>query len=150
MRDLTTLLLIATGFLLILIGSSMASIRWLDYQEGINEMKKTGKMMIIYIHSDHCQYCRKMEATTFKNRKVEEVLERFFVPVKVEKNSEEGLNVRKIYGYMGTPTFHFIQPDGKKVYSLFGAWNEKEFLEILRYFYEGHYREKTLTEYFMK
>ncbi|WP_457642581.1 thioredoxin family protein [Persephonella sp.] len=150
MRDIVSFLLIVVGILFLLIGKTLASVKWYSYEDGLKAMKERKKMMIVYIHSDHCQYCRRMEETTFKSGAVINMLKENFIPVKVEKNSEEGLKVRKIYGYMGTPTFHFIKPNGEKVYSLFGAWEKKEFLDILKYFSEGHYKEKTLTEYFMK
>ncbi len=134
----------------LLIGISLADVRWLSLKEGLKKAKKERKMILIYITSKHCQYCKKMDRTTFKRKSIQEYINRYFIPIKVEKDSYEGKKVKNMYGYVGTPTFHFLEPDGKKVKTLFGAWKPEEFLGILKYFAEGHYKHVNMTEYFMK
>ncbi len=136
--------------LLFLIGFSFADIRWYSLEDGLKKAEKERKYVLIYITSKHCHYCREMDKTTFKDDKVQRYLNTYFVPIKVEKTSKEGLLVRKKYGYMGTPTFHFLEADGKKIKTLFGAWNKEEFLKILKFFAEKHYKKESMTEYFMK
>jgi len=138
------------ALLFLVIGFSIAQIKWFSLKEGLKKAKEERKMIVIYITSKHCQYCREMENTTFKNQKVQEYLNKNFIPIKVEKSSSDGWTVRKKYGYVGTPTFHFLEANGKKIKTLFGAWTPEEFLGILRYFGEGHYKTTNMTEYFMK
>ncbi len=134
----------------ILIGTSFGDVKWLSLKEGLKKAKEEKKLVVIYITSKHCQYCRKMENTTFKDKEIQEFMNEHFIPIKAEKNSKDGWVVRKKYGYVGTPTFHFLEPDGKKIKTLFGAWTSDEFMGILRYFAEGHYKTINMTEYFMK
>lgn len=130
--------------------SVLADVKWLDYQEAFYKAKKENKIVMIYIYSPECHYCKEMEATTFKDKEVQETINKYFAPVKVRKCLELGLEIRKEYGYLGTPTFHFVKPDGKKIKSIFGAWKKEDFLKILKYFYEGHYKTKSMTEYFLQ
>jgi len=136
--------------LLLLNSLSFADVKWLSLKEGLKEAKKENKLVVIYITSKHCQYCKKMDATTFKSEKIQDYMNKHFISIKVEKNTQEGFFVRKKYGYVGTPTFHFLEPDGKKIKTLFGAWKIDEFLGILKFFAEGHYKKESMTEYFMK
>lgn len=139
----------ATLAFFLLIGISYGDIKWYGLDDGFKKARKEKKIVMIYIYSPKCHYCKRMEATTFKDKKVQKILNRFFVPIKVRKCTEDGMFAREEYGYLGTPTFHFITPDGKKIKSIFGAWKKNEFLKILKYFYSGVYKRKTMTEYFM-
>lgn len=129
-------------------GISYADIKWLSLEDGFSRAQKEKKIVLIYIYSPKCHYCKKMEATTFKSPQVQEIVNKYFIPVKVRKCSEDGAFVKEEYGYLGTPTFHFVKPDGTKIKSLFGAWSKEEFLKILRYFYSGAYKQKSMNEFF--
>ncbi len=130
--------------------STFADVKWLSYKDAFSKARKENKIVMIYLYSPECHYCKEMDETTFKDKKVQEIINKYFAPVKVRKCIELGLKVRKKYGYLGTPTFHFIKPDGKKIKSIFGAWKKEDFLKILKYFYEGHYKTKSMTEYFLQ
>ncbi len=136
--------------LMFVVVSAKAEIRWLkDLDLALYKAKKQNKLVLIYIYSPHCGYCKKMDRTTFRDKEVQEFIKKYFIPVKVDSNSPEGEIIKEEYGYLGTPTFHFLEPDGKKIKSIFGAWEKKDFLLILKYFAEGHYKKTTMTEYFM-
>jgi thioredoxin-related protein len=128
----------------------LADINWENYENAFIKAKKEKKLVMIYIYSPECHYCKEMEETTFKDKQVQQTVNRYFVPVKVRKCSKDGQEIRKEYGYLGTPTFHFIEPNGKKIKSIFGAWIKEDFLKILKYFYEKHYKTKSMTDYFME
>ncbi len=136
--------------LLIVVSSSFGEIKWYGLNDGFQKAIKEKKLIMIYIYSPKCHYCKRMEATTFKDKQVQEVINRYFVPIKVRKCSENGMFVKEEYGYMGTPTFHFIKPDGNKIKGIFGAWPKEDFLKILKYFYTGAYKTKSMTDYFME
>lgn len=130
--------------------NSFAEVKWEKYENAFKRAKKENKIVMIYIYSPECHYCREMDETTFEDKEVQETVNKYFVPVKVRKCSEDGQEIRREYGYLGTPTFHFIEPNGKKIKSIFGAWRKDDFLKILKYFYEGHYKNKSMTDYFME
>jgi len=130
--------------------NAVASINWVSYKDAFKKAQKENKLVMIYIYSDECHYCKEMEQTTFKDKEVIQTINRYFVPVKVEKKTKDAKEVIKKYGYLGTPTFHFVDKDGKKLKSIFGAWKKEDFLKILGYFYSQVYKTKTMTEYFME
>ena len=136
--------------LLILIGFGNAQINWVPYSQAFEKAKKENKLIFIYIYSPSCHYCDIMDFTVFESIRVEELLNNHFVPVKLRKCSNEGIEVRKKYGFVGTPMFYFLNPDGSKIKTIFGAWEEKDFVKILNYFASESYKEMTMDEYFMK
>ncbi|SNZ06843.1 Protein of unknown function, DUF255 [Persephonella hydrogeniphila] len=137
-------------FLLLVFSISYGDVKWYGLNDGFKKAQKEKKLVMIYIYSPKCHYCKEMDATTFKDKKVQDTINRYFVPIKVRKCSEDGMFVRAEYGYLGTPTFHFITPTGEKIKSIFGAWPKEDFLKILKYFYSGAYKTKPMTEYFME
>ncbi|ACN98672.1 thioredoxin family protein [Sulfurihydrogenibium azorense] len=136
--------------LLVLIGFSNAQINWVPYNQAFEKAKKENKIVFIYIYSPSCHYCDIMDFNVFESKRVEELLNKHFIPVKLRKCSNEGIEVRKKYGFVGTPMFYFLNPDGSKIKTIFGAWEEKDFVKILNYFASGSYKEMTMDEYFMK
>ncbi|MFN4308154.1 thioredoxin family protein [Sulfurihydrogenibium azorense] len=136
--------------LLVLIGFANAQINWVPYNQAFEKAKKENKIVFIYIYSPSCHYCDIMDFNVFESKRVEELLNKHFIPVKLRKCSNEGIEVRKKYGFVGTPMFYFLNPDGSKIKTIFGAWEEKDFVKILNYFASGSYKEMTMDEYFMK
>lgn len=136
--------------LLLLVGISKAEINWIDYNKAFERAKTENKLVMIYIHSPACHYCDLMEFKVFDSKRVEDILNNKFVAVKLRKCSKEGMEIRKKYGFTGTPMFYFFKPDGTFIKSVFGAWEEKDFVKILEYFYTGAYNNMSMTEYFMK
>lgn len=127
-----------------------ADIRWIDYNKALDLAKKENKLIFVYIYSPSCHYCDIMDFKVFDSKRIEDILNNHFIPVKIRKCTKEGINFRKKYGFTGTPMFYFLKPDGTLIKSVFGAWEEKEFAKILEYFYTGSYQNMDMTEYFMK
>lgn len=136
--------------LLLLVGISKAEINWIDYNKAFEMAKTENKLVMIYIYSPACHYCDLMEFKVFDSKRVEDILNNKFVAVKLRKCSKEGMEIRKKYGFTGTPMFYFFKSDGTFIKSVFGAWEEKDFVKILEYFYTGAYNNMSMTEYFMK
>lgn len=136
--------------ILIFIGVSKAEISWINYDRAFEKAKKENKIVFIYIYSPSCHYCDLMDFKVFDSKKVEDILNNYFIAVKLRKCSKEGMEVRKKYGFTGTPMFYFLKPDKTLIKSIFGAWEERDFVKILEYFYTGAYENMSITEYFMK
>jgi thioredoxin-related protein len=136
--------------LLLIIGFAKADINWVPYNQAFDKAKKENKLVFIYIYSPSCHYCDIMDFKVFESKRIEDLLNTKFVPVKLRKCSQEGMEVRKKYGFVGTPMFYFLDKDGNKIKTIFGAWEEKDFFKILNYFATGSYKDMTMDEYFMK
>jgi thioredoxin-related protein len=66
--------------------------------------KKEQRTMAVLIHTDWCKYCKAMQSTSFKNKKVEALLNQHFYFI--DLNAEEKRSIR-FHGH----TFHY-RPTG--------------------------------------
>ncbi len=136
---------------LLFIGTANSKINWeTDLDKAFKKAEKENKLLLIYLYSPRCHYCKIMEKKVFSDDKVQHYINENFIPVKIRKCSDDGQFLKVHYGYVGTPMFYFINQDGDLIKSIFGAWDKKDFMKILRYFAEGHYKKIPMTEYFMK
>ncbi len=134
-----------------IIGFANADIKWeTDLNTAFERAEKENRLLMIYLYSPRCHYCKFMEEKVFPAKEVQEIVNKNFVPVKVRKCTDDGQFIKVHYGYMGTPMFYFVKPDGDLIKSIFGAWQKKDFLKILEYFAGGHYKRVPMTEYFME
>nr|NJM01378.1 DUF255 domain-containing protein [Desulfobacula sp.] len=61
-----------------------AGIQWQSYDEGLKLAKSRNKHVFLYFHADWCTYCKKMEATTFMDKKIWADLNENFISIQVD------------------------------------------------------------------
>lgn len=116
---------------LLLIGScAFAEIKWASsYDAALAQAKKEKKNVMVMLSKEDCPACEYMENTVFEEKVVVDTIEKSFVPVHIDIHNDfvpEGL------GYIGTPTFYFLDAKGKKIGRYDGAANIPTFMGILR------------------
>lgn len=68
------------------------AIKWrTDYNAARKESQETGLPLLIQIGTDECFYCKKMEASTFKDAGVLTAMTSGFIPLKIDGNKEAAL-----------------------------------------------------------
>jgi len=110
-----------------------AEIKWV-YSEpkGLSLAREVGKPVIIDFYADWCVYCRKMDQTTFLDKRVIEELGRFVaIKVNLTQITSEGRAAAEEYGIKYFPTYVFIDIKGQKTVQL-GYIPPDKFLEILQ------------------
>lgn len=104
---------------------------WLtNFEQAKEESIKTHKLILLQFEMDNCGGCKKMNATTYKNQKVIDELNEWFVLLKQDliKNRE----VRKVLGAYWTPAFYFLDQNGNSYYHFNGYLPADEFRAMLR------------------
>lgn len=116
--------------LLLIASSAFAEIKWASsYDAALAQAKKEKKNVMVMLSKEDCPACEYMENTVFEEKVVVDTIEKSFVPVHIDIHNDfvpEGL------GYIGTPTFHFLDAKGKKIGRYDGAANIPTFMGILR------------------
>ncbi len=80
-----------------------ASIQWRDWSEAVFETaKKEHKLVLIYAKFNSCHWCQTMDASTFPNPAVIQLINSRYVPVKV--SLEQNLPVGRRYRITQIPT----------------------------------------------
>ena len=119
--------------------------------DGVDE-----KITALYFYKPGCPYCRKFESGPLKDPAViKEISTLEWIKVKINtdipidyrgaKVSQRGLALR--YGVNLTPTVTFVGADGKAIANIRGFFETPDFLEMLKYVTEGHYKMETFAAY---
>lgn len=88
-----------------------ADIVWMSWQEAVEANKKAPKKMIIDVYTDWCGWCKRMDATTFKDPKVTSYIAENFYAVKFDAEQKEDIV------YDGN-TFSFQRQGNRGVHTL--------------------------------
>ena len=99
------------------------------FENTLKLAQKEHKIIMIEAMSETCHYCRKMETKVLVDKEISNVLEKDFITLKIDIGKRKlplGLNTEL------TPTFIFIDENAKLIMQVPGAWDKKNFLEILQ------------------
>lgn len=109
--------------------SLFADITWLDYDDAIELAEKNNKIVMVLLSREGCSACEYMKDVALKNKDVSEYIQKHFIAVEVDIQQDfipEGLS------YFGTPTFHFLDKNEKKLDRINGGKNSKSFMEYIQ------------------
>ncbi|MCD4722730.1 MAG: thioredoxin fold domain-containing protein [Desulfobacula sp.] len=120
-------------------------IKWNTYEEGLSLAEKQNKKIFINFHAAWCTFCKKLKKTTFKNQKVIEYLNKYFINISV--NSDKEKNTAKKFGVRGLPTLFFLKPNSNMITGRPGFLDAELFLKILKFIHTDNYQKMPFSEY---
>ncbi len=104
---------------------------WLsNLEKAKEESQKTRKLILLQFEMDNCGGCKKMNATTYKDQKVIDEMNEWFVLLKLDLIKDR--EVRKSLGAYWTPAFYFLDHNGNSYYHFNGYLPAEEFRAMLR------------------
>lgn len=113
----------------LLASCALAELKWaLSYDAALAQAKKEKKNVMVMLSKENCPACEYMTDVVFEEKMVISEVAKSYVPVHIDIHNDfipEGL------GYIGTPTFHFLDASGKKIGRYDGAANVPSFMGIL-------------------
>lgn len=113
----------------LLASCAFAEIKWASsYDTALQQAAKEKKKVMVMLSREECPACEYMEEIVFEEKVVEHEMMKNFVLVHLDIHKDfipEGL------GYIGTPTFHFLDSKGKKIGRHDGGANVPTFMGIL-------------------
>ena len=120
-------------------------------KETVARAKKEGKLLYVSSGYFSCHWCHVMQRESYKNNQVAEILNKNFIPVKVDREINSALDshlidfVERTQGHAGWPLNVFITADG---YPLVGMTYvpTDNFISILNNLNIRWKKEKTLLE----
>ena len=125
-----------------------ASVRWYGYNDGMALAKEQKKKVFLYFWATWCPYCEKMEKETLSKKEVAAILNKEFIPIKVNSDADQRLATQ--YFVRGLPTTWFLTETGEKISNLPGYVAPDLFLPILRYIHSDSYKKMTFKEFLDK
>jgi thiol:disulfide interchange protein len=113
----------------LLASCAFAELKWApSYDTALAQAKKEHKNVMVMLSKENCPACEYMTDVVFEEKMVVSEVEKSYVPVHIDIHNDfipEGL------GFIGTPTFHFLDASGKKIGRYDGAANVPNFMGVL-------------------
>jgi thioredoxin-related protein len=139
------------------LSAQTAEIKWLSITEAEKLMKKEPRKVVVDIYTDWCGWCKRLDATTYKDPSVVEYINKNYYPVKFNAESKESIAFQgSSYSYdparrtnsltgilmgnsTGYPTTTFLNEKMEVISVVPGYQQAPMMSNILRYFGENHY-----------
>ncbi|MCS7015184.1 MAG: thioredoxin fold domain-containing protein [Gemmatales bacterium] len=113
------------------LAQTSAGIPWrTDYAQARREAREKHLPLLLDFTTEWCVHCQRMDATTFQDVHVIDLLARQFIPVKIDASRQPSLaEALRIRGY---PTLVLALPDGRIVHTLEGYVDAAQLTPYLR------------------
>lgn len=128
MRKDTSVLLATLGLCLVLVvGYSLYRslpdrLPWIQsYQQALKQAQQEGKLILAYLYTDWCGYCKKMEAETFTDQAVIDEMSDSYVWLKLNAETDrEGRQLQERFNITGYPGLLLLDGEGQEMERISG------------------------------
>ncbi|GEM_PF-1278631 len=108
-----------------------------DYETALKTASAEDKLVLAYLHTDWCKFCKKLEAETFPSDNVRREASRFvWIKLNPESN-EDGARLQQKYRVEGFPTILVLTGDGTRVDQIEGFLPPEQFVNAVNAVQEG-------------
>ncbi len=128
-----------------------------SFNEKLEAAKTTNKKIIISVYTDWCGWCKKMDRETFKNESVLSEIDKNFVFLKLNAESNDELTYQgekytkaqfaAAFGIKGYPATIFLNSSSDPITVVPGYIDGEMFSKILKFISGEVYLNKTFEKY---
>ena len=147
--------------------SAQDSIKWHSIDQAIQLASQEPRVLVIDVYTDWCSWCKRMDATTFSDPGVVELMNKHFYPVNLNAEGKEDIvigdrtfkfvdNGRRGYheiaavvtrGRLSYPTISYVDAQGKVLEAAPGYKTADQFRVYLAYYADGAYKDQSFDEF---
>lgn len=139
------------------VASEVKAVTWHGFDEGVALARRENKKILIDVYTDWCGWCKKMDKEVYIDEKVGQVIASNFIAVKLDAESQKGASfggtlmneasVASALGATGYPTTVFLDSESKPITKIAGYMEPTEFVNVIRFIGEDHYKTKSFQDY---
>jgi thioredoxin-related protein len=146
---------------------SQEKVKWYSIEEAIQLTSQEPRVLVIDVYTDWCGWCKRMDATTFTDPAIVEMLNEHFYPVKLNAEGKEDIVIgNRTYKYVASggsgyhevaaivtkgrlsyPTLSYVDDQGRVLKVEAGYKTPDQLKVYLSYFADGSYKTLTFEEY---
>ncbi len=145
--------------------SGEKSIRWYTFEEAVKLSKEQPRKIFIDVYTGWCGWCKKMDATTFKDPAVIELANKYFYSVKFDAETRDSIYFDNRYfiyspekrsnelasallnGKMSYPTTVYLNEDFSMLSPVPGYLTSDVLSKILKYYGENFHKQISWEEF---
>ncbi|MBW6488205.1 thioredoxin family protein [Sulfurimonas sp.] len=99
-----------------------------DYEKALVEAKQEKKDIYLFIGSEYCKYCDKLEAEVFSKEDVIKRLKKDYVLIYLSRDIDD---IPEKFETKPVPRHYFLTTDGEIIYTTIGYRSVEAFYELL-------------------
>ena len=147
-----------------------AEIKWYTWEEAVQQMEEAPKKVFVDVYTDWCGWCKRMDATTFKDPNVVKYMNENFYAIKLDAEQKENIEYdgrtlkfiasgrRGVHelayalldGRLGYPSYVYLDEEQRRITISPGYKPADSLLKELRWIGENHYQNTPYQEYMEK
>ena len=130
---------------------------WVTLEQAQRQAIDEGKYILLDIYTEWCGFCRRMNKETYADKRVQNALDSYFYPVRINAESSTRVtflgetyamrDLAHAFGVSSYPTTIFITPDGEPVASQPGFIEAARFHKMLSFVGSESYKNQTFQQY---
>ena len=73
--------------------AAQESVKWYSIEEAVQLASQEPRVLVIDVYTDWCGWCKRMDADTFSDPAVAEIMNKHFYPVKLNAEGKEDVHI---------------------------------------------------------
>jgi thioredoxin-related protein len=111
--------------------SAEVHFRNVSFDEAKQAAAKEHKAIMVDFYTSWCGWCKVLDKNTYTDANVTKITDAKFIPVKIDAEKGEGIELAKKYGINGYPTIIFFDEGGKEIDRVVGYQDAARFAQSL-------------------
>jgi len=142
-----------------------AEIKWMSFEQAVEKNKTEPKKIFIDVYTNWCGWCKRMDATTFKDSAVVSYLNKYFHAVKLNaetkdtirfqghdfvfrpENRANDIAISLLNKKMSYPTMVYMDEAISMLSPVPGYLTAEQIMPVLKYYGDNIYKTKTWEDY---